>query len=128
MKVKIYKCFMIYCNTPLTGCLQSPVQILQGGRARSDFPMSNAAWKQLGIQSEVIRHIDMHEDLPTPDLHLGQSVMYQDSVTKQWHPSVITSLCQEKRSYKITTSDGVVYRETQKHISSLRHHRTRSLK
>ena len=54
--------------------------------------------------------------LPTHDLHMGQSVMYQDSVTKQWHPAPITSICQEKRSYMITTSDGIVYRKTQAHL------------
>ena len=42
--------------------------------------------------------------------------MYKDSMTKQWHPAVITSLCQEKRSYKITTSVGVLYRKTQAHL------------
>ena len=42
--------------------------------------------------------------------------MYQDSVTKQRYATVITSLCQEKRSYKITTSDGVIYRKTQAHL------------
>ena len=69
------------------------MQISQGRSARSDLPMSNVATKQLGIQPEVIRNIDKHEVLPTHDLHVGQSVMYQDSVTKQWHPAVITSLC-----------------------------------
>ena len=54
--------------------------------------------------------------LPTHDLHVRQSVMYQDSVTKQWYPAVITSLCQEKRSYMITTSDDVVYRKMQAHL------------
>ena len=44
-----YKCLMINHNTPLTGCLQSPIQILQGRNASSDLPMSNAARKQLGI-------------------------------------------------------------------------------
>ena len=78
--------------------------------------MSNAARKQLGIQPEVIRNIDKHEVLPTHDLHVGQSVMYQDSVTKKWHPGVIRSLCQEKRSYRVTTSDGAVYRKTQAHL------------
>ena len=78
---------------PLAGSLQLPMQILQCRNARSDLPMSNAARKQLGIQPEVIRNIDKHEVLPTHDLHVGQSVMYQDSVTKQWHPAVITSLC-----------------------------------
>ena len=112
----LYRCFMIYCNTPLTGSLQSTAQILQCRSARSDLPMSNAARKQLGIQPEVIRNIDKHEILPTHDLYVGQSVMYQDSVTKQWHPAVITSLCQEKRSYMITNSDGAVYRKTQAHL------------
>ena len=89
--------------------------------------MLNAAGKQLGIQPEVIRKIDKHEFLHTHDLHVWQSFMYQDSVTKQWHPVVITSLCQEKRSYKITTTDGLVYRRL-KHISNLIYHRTRSHK
>ena len=72
---------MIYHNNPLTGSLQLPVQILQGRSARCDLPMSNAAGKQLGIQLEVIRNIDKHEVLPAHDLHVGQSVMYPDSVT-----------------------------------------------
>ena len=62
---------MIYHNTPLTGSLQLPMQILQGGSARSDLPMSNAARKQLGIQPEVLRNIDKHEVLPILDLHVG---------------------------------------------------------
>ena len=78
-----YKCLMIYCNTPLTGSLQSPMQILQGRSARYDLPMSNAARKQLEIQTKDLRNIDKHEVLCTHDLHVGQSVMYQDSVTKQ---------------------------------------------
>ena len=107
---------LIYHNTPLTGSLQSPMQILQGRSASSDLPMSNAARKQLGILSEVLRNIDMHDMLPTHDLHVGQSVMYQDSVTKQWHAAVLTNLCQEKRSYNKTTCDGVVYRKTHIHL------------
>ena len=94
----LYKCLMIYHYTPLTGSLQSPMQILQGRSARSDLPMSNAARKQLGIWPEVIRNIDKHEVSPTHDLHVEQIVMCQDSVTKQWHSAVITSLCQKKRS------------------------------
>ena len=38
-----HKCLMVYHNTPLTGSMQMPVQILQGSNARSDLPMSNAA-------------------------------------------------------------------------------------
>ena len=34
----LFKCLMIYHNTPLTGNLQSPMQILQSRSARSDQP------------------------------------------------------------------------------------------
>ena len=43
------KSLMIYPNTPLSSSLQSPMQILQSRFARSDFSMSNAARKQLGL-------------------------------------------------------------------------------
>ena len=59
-----YKCLMINHNTPLTGSLQSPMQILQERSARSDLPLSNAARNQLGIQPEVLRNIDKHETVP----------------------------------------------------------------
>ena len=94
-----YKCLMIYHNTPLTDSLQSPVEILQGRSARFDFPMFNAAKNKLRIQLEVLRNIDKHDKLPTHDLHVGQHVMFLDSASKQWHPAIITSLCQEKHSY-----------------------------
>ena len=78
--------------------------------------MSNAARKQLGIQSEVIRKIDKHEVLPKHNLHVGQNVMHQKGATKWWHPAAFTSYCQEKRSCMLTTSDGVVYRKMQVHL------------
>ena len=80
-----YKCLMIYCYTPLTGSLQSPMLILQGRSARSQLPMSSVARDQFGIQPEVLSNIDKHEQLPTHGLHVGQHVMHQDSVTKEWH-------------------------------------------
>ena len=73
---------MIYHNNALTGIMKSPMQILQGGNARSDLPMSNAARKQLGIQPEVVRNNDKHAVLPMHDLHVGQDVMYHDSTSK----------------------------------------------
>ena len=110
------KCLMIYCITPLTDSLQSPMQTLQGRKARSDLPMSNDARKQFGIQSEVIGNNKKHAVLPMHDLYVGQHVMYQDSTSKCWYPAVIESLCPEPRSYKITTRDGVTYRKMQTHL------------
>ena len=41
--------------------------------------------------------------------------MFQDVTSKLWYPTTITSLCQEPRSYNITTIGGVNYK-TQAHL------------
>ena len=81
----LFKCLMIYHNTPLNGSLQSLMQILQTRCARSDLPMSNAARQQLGLQPEKLRTLYKSEHLPSHDLHIGQDVMYQDDASKQWY-------------------------------------------
>ena len=82
----LLKCLMIYQNTPLTSSLKSLMQILQSRSARSNLPMSNAAGQQPGLQSEDLRKADKHEHLPTHDYHVGQDVMFQDVMSKQWYP------------------------------------------
>ena len=104
---------MIYCNTPLSSNLQSPVQILQRRSARSDLPMSNTTRHQLGLNPEQIRSRYKNEHLPS---HMSQHVMFQDSTSKQWFPATSTSLCSEPRSYRITTQEGVTYRKAQSHL------------
>ena len=112
----LYKRFMIYRNTPLLSQLQSPMQILHLQTARSQLPMSNVARKQHGLDSEQLRVKNKNEQLPKHDLHIGQSVMYQDPVTKQWYPATVTSLCPEPRSYRIRKKDGITYRKMQNHV------------
>ena len=107
-------------NTPLTGIMKSPMQILQGRNARSDLPMSNAARKQLGINPEVVRNNDKHAVLPMHDLHVGQDVMYQDSTSKHWYPAVIQRLCS-------VFQEMVLFTEKPNVIRSLLHLRTRTL-
>ena len=48
----LFKCLMIYHNTPLTSSLQSPMHILQSKSASSDVPMSNVARKQLCLDPD----------------------------------------------------------------------------
>ena len=74
--------------------------------------MSNAARKQKGLDCEDLRTKCKNEHLPLHDLHLNQAVMYQDPTTKRWFPATITKLCQEPRSYIITTKEGIQYRKT----------------
>ena len=80
--IDLFKCLMIYHNTPLTSSLKSLMQILQSRSARSARPMSNAARQQLCLQSEDLRKADKHEHLPTHDYHNYQDVMYQDVTSK----------------------------------------------
>ena len=95
----VFKCLMVYCNTPLSNTLQSPMQILSNISTRSDLPISDAARKHLGIDCEDLRTKYKNEHLPSHDPYIDQTVMYQDSTSK-W-------------SYIITTKDSVQYRKMQ---------------
>ena len=104
---------MVYHNTPLSHNLWSPMQILASRSARSNLPISNAARKQLGSDCENLRTMYKNDYSPLHDLHLNQAVMYQDPTSKCWFPATISKLCQEPRSYIVTTKEGVQYRKTQ---------------
>ena len=71
----LYKCLMVYCNTPLSNSLSSPLQILTSRSARSSLPMSHAARKQKGLDCEDLRTQCKNEHLPMHDLDLHQAVM-----------------------------------------------------
>ena len=73
--------------------------------------MSHAAKRQLGLNSDQLRVKNKNAPLPSHDLGVGQDVMFQDSISKRWFPATITSLCEEPRSYKIATKDGIIYRK-----------------
>ena len=114
----LYKCLMVYCNTPLSNSLSSPMQILSSISARSSLPMSHATRKQKGLDCEDLRTHCKNEHLPMHGLHLHQVVMYQDPASKRWYPATITKLCHKPRSYIITTTQGVQYRKTKEHLKS----------
>ena len=120
----LFKCLMVYHNTPLSNSLSSPMQILTSRSPRSSLPMSYAARKQKGLDCEDLRTHCKNEHLLLHDLHLNQAVMYQDPASKRWYPATITKLCQELRSYIITRKQGVQYRKTQAHLKSYHHKKT----
>ena len=92
------------------------MQILSNRITRSTLPLSNTAKHQIGLHNDHIRMNQKNQHLPTHDLCLDQAVMYQDMTTKKWYPVKITKLCDEPRSYIISTEDGTQYRKTQKHL------------
>ena len=76
----LFKSLIIYCNTPLSSNLQSPLQMLQNRTARSQLPMSHAARKQLGLGSDQLSVKNKNAQLPLHDLCVGQDIMFQDSI------------------------------------------------
>ena len=111
----MFKCLMIYHNTPLSSNLQSPMQILQSRSARSNLPMSNVARHHLGLNPDELRSKNKNEQLPSHDIYLYQYVIYQDSSSKQRQPATITKLCKEPRSYIITTKKPKKVSSIEKH-------------
>ena len=83
--------------------------------ARTQLPMSSVTRIQQGLGSEQLRVSNKNEHLLIHTFHVGQSVMYLNSVNRRWYPATIISLCQEPQSYKIKTDDGTIYRKTQNH-------------
>ena len=112
----LHKCLMVYRNTPLSSQLQSPMEILSSRATRSTLPLSNAAKMQMGIQREELKARQKNQHLPTHDLSLNQTVMYQEPISKKWYPTKITRLCDKPRSYIITTEEGMQYRKTQMYL------------
>ena len=112
----LHKCLMVYRNTPLSSQLQSSMQISSSRATRSTLPLSNVAKMQMGIQREELRAKHKNQHLPTHDLSLNQTIMYQEPISKKWYPAKVTRLCEEPRSYIITTEEGMQYRKTQRHL------------
>ena len=123
----IFKYLMIYCNTPLSSNLQSPMQKLQSRSARVDLPISTVVRYQLRLNPEQLRSKYKNEHVPSHDLHLGQHVMYQESTSEHWYPAIIKRLCKEPRSYTSTTKEGVQYRKTQVHLKPYQPQRKKSV-
>ena len=109
---------MTYRNTPLSSHLQSLIQILSNRGTRSTLLLSNAARQQMGLHSEDLKSESKNPTSSTHDLCLDQTVMYQDATNKKWYPAKIMKLCDEPRSYIISTENGTQYRKTQKHLKS----------
>ena len=112
----LFNCLMVYCNTPLSSTLCSPIQILARRAARSSLPMSNAARKQQGLDCEDLRTKYQNGHLPSHDIFESSSYVSRTSYQKM--ASSNYKLCQEPRSYIITTKEGVQYRKTQAHLKS----------
>ena len=59
----MFKCLMIYHNTPLSSSLQTPMQILQSRSARSVLPLwqgNNLVWTLSSLEANTRMNIYLH--------------------------------------------------------------------
>ena len=76
-----YTALMVYRNTPLSGTLQLPMQILQSRQAHTYLPLLHAAKVKMGINhtprptAEILHVKDKSLSTPTHDITIGQNVM-----------------------------------------------------
>ena len=111
----LYKCLMVYHNTPCQAIYNHPCKYSQAGQQDPTYQCPMLPEKK-GLDCKHWRTQYKNEQVPLHDLHLDQAVMYQDPNDKRWYPATITRLCQEPRSYLINTKQGVQYRKTQAHL------------
>ena len=115
----LFKCLMvnlkIHCQTLLVTNANNSKQICKIRHSYLKCSQKTSRNRLREVEKKV-----QNEHLPSHDLYMDQVVMYQDSTRKWWFPATITKLCQEPRSYIITTKEGVQYRKhklTWNHIS-----------
>ena len=93
---------MVYRNTPRSGSLQSPMQILQRRQAGTDLPISHAAKVRVGINhvprpsAEILCLKDKSLSAETHDILVSQHVMYREPHDGRWYPATITQKLLEK--------------------------------
>ena len=107
----IHKCLMIYCNTPLASTSKSPMQMLQQRSADCNYPMSNAARRQLGIAIDQLSS-NKNQHLPTHNFVLDKRLCVKALLLRDGFPATIKALCPELRSYQIETQEGITQENT----------------
>ena len=111
----LHKCLMVYRNTPLSSQLNHLCRFCQ-----AELPDPAYIYRMLQRTNGYTKwRIEMWTQKPTstytwsefkPDHHVPRAS------SKKWYPTKITRLCDEPRSYIITTVEGTQYRKTQTHL------------
>ena len=98
------------------------MQILQGGQAHTNLPLSHAAKVKMVINhtprptAEILCLKDKSLSAQTHDIPFGQHVMYREPHDRRWYPATTTKQLPEKRLYIIKTDKNMLYRKMQAHL------------
>jgi hypothetical protein len=115
--------------TPVDSNLPSPAEMLMGRPIRTALPsyhhprtlqkdqeISNSLQKR---KEKMKTDHDRRAGPELPPLHIGQKVRVQNQENKLWEPAEVTQVCDEPKSYEVTTPNGSQLRRNRIHIREM---------
>ena len=114
-------------NTPISGKLPSPAELLYGRPIKTTLPMVQTCTPhnedvkyELSQRQEYQKmYYDLQGTKELPPLNSGDPVMLQDALSMQWKPGTVVTPSKEPRSYVVQTTDGTRYRRNRKFLRKL---------
>lgn len=114
----IYPSLLAYRETPVTGCIYSPAEMLFNRCIRSTLPITSQALRPTEVKpTEMLKQRQQlaksyydksAKDLPA--LTTGDSVFMRTNVEKHWTPATVVGHHQNPRSYLVDNGQNLVRR------------------
>ncbi|XP_054761279.2 uncharacterized protein K02A2.6-like [Lytechinus pictus] len=108
--------------TPVDNNLRSPAEMLFGRPIRTTLPShylsrDSAATEFLLNRQEKMKEVhDRHASSDLPPLHVGQPVRVLHPRDNTWIPAKVSKVCEEPRSYEVSTPNGGILRRNRSHL------------
>ncbi|XP_041461610.1 uncharacterized protein K02A2.6-like [Lytechinus variegatus] len=111
--------------TPVDNNLRSPAEMLFGRPIRTTLPShylsrdSTATEFLLNRQDKMKEVHDRHASSDLPPLHVGQPVRVLHPRDNTWIPAKVSKVCEEPRSYEVSTPNGGILRRNRSHLREI---------
>ena len=108
--------------TPIDSHLKSPAELLLGRPIRTSLPSHHLAGdpytteRLLQRQTQMKETHDKHAGTELPPLHEGQRVRVLHPQDHTWIPAKVSKVCDEPRSYEVSTPNGSILRRNRSHL------------
>nr|XP_022905322.1 uncharacterized protein K02A2.6-like isoform X1 [Onthophagus taurus]XP_022905323.1 uncharacterized protein K02A2.6-like isoform X1 [Onthophagus taurus]XP_022905324.1 uncharacterized protein K02A2.6-like isoform X1 [Onthophagus taurus]XP_022905325.1 uncharacterized protein K02A2.6-like isoform X1 [Onthophagus taurus] len=109
---------MEYRNTPITGLMRSPAELLFSRKIKTKLPIVEKINEEiksfrndLSKKQEIMKKFYDKGTQPLKDLNVGERIVYRKN--KEWQPAVVIGKHESPRSYLINTGLNVLKRNRQ---------------
>lgn len=121
---------MDYRNTPISGILLSPAQMMFNRRLKTKLPVSSKVLNAK-LFDNVIEKLQCRQERqklnydknarPLPLIKKGEDVLIRNFNTKTWDRARVLNKNKNPRSYKIQVNDGRTFTRNRRHLVKLKH-------